>query len=87
MPKSDAQHITDIGRINPAARSAQLGQVVADLIATVNALSVDNAAMLVKHNALLGKLDADAGVTDTNYAALHSAPAATATAVTPLSTR
>lgn len=28
--------------------------------------------LAAKHNALLAKLDADAGVTDTNYAALHS---------------
>ena len=28
--------------------------------------------LAAKHNALLAKLDLDAGVTDTNYAALHS---------------
>lgn len=34
------------------------------------------------HNALLAKLDADAGVTDTNYAALHAVAATDVAAVT-----
>ncbi len=46
-----------LNRMNPAAADAKLGDVLADLIA--------------KHNALLAKLDADVGVTDTNYTALH----------------
>lgn len=32
----------------------------------------DLANLAAKHNALLAKMDADAGITDTNYAALHS---------------
>ncbi len=36
------------------------------------AVQTDLAALQAKHNALLAKLDADAGVTDTNYTALHA---------------
>lgn len=36
------------------------------------AVQADLAALQAKHNALLAKLDADAGVTDTNYSALHA---------------
>lgn len=35
-------------------------------------VQADLAALQAKHNALLTKLDTDAGVTDTNYAALHA---------------
>lgn len=48
----------------PANKQAALGDVVADLIAANNALAT-------KFNAVLAKLDADAGVTDTNYTALQ----------------
>jgi len=47
-----------VNKMTPAASKAKLGDVVADLVA--------------KHNALLAKLDLDAGVTDTNYKALHA---------------
>lgn len=47
-----------LNRMNPTAFDAKLGDLLNDLI--------------TKHNALLAKLDADAGVTDTNYTALHS---------------
>jgi len=55
----------ELNRCMPAAAHAQLGDVLNDLITT--------------HNELLAKLDADAGVTDTDYAALL--------AVTPLEDR
>lgn len=45
----------ELNRMNPAAANAKLGDVLTDLVA--------------KHNALLAKLDLDAGVTDTNYTA------------------
>lgn len=35
----------------------------------------DLAALRTAHNAAMAKLDADAGVTDTNYAALHTVAA------------
>lgn len=54
---------SNVNRMNPAAKKAGLGDAVADLIAQVNALTTG-------HNALAAKLDLDAGVTDTNYAAL-----------------
>lgn len=45
----------ELNRMAPAAAHAKLGDVLDDLI--------------TKHNALCAKLDADAGVTDTDYAA------------------
>lgn len=45
-----------LNRSSPAAADAQLGTTLKDLITSLNAL--------------LTKLDADAGVTDTNYSAL-----------------
>ncbi len=50
----------------------QLQSVVTALATLVNELKAD-------HNALLAKLDADAGVTDTNYAASHATSAADVT--------
>ena len=47
----------ELNRMNPAADHVKLGDVVDELI--------------TKHNAAMAKLDADAGVTDTNYAALY----------------
>lgn len=55
----------ELNRMAPAAAHAKLGDIVNDLIA--------------KHNAVCAKLDADAGVSGTNYASLHN--------VTPLSSR
>lgn len=43
----------ELNRMNPAAGHAKLGDIINELI--------------TKHNALVAKLDADAGVTDTNY--------------------
>lgn len=45
----------ELNRMNPAAGHAKLGDLLVEII--------------TKHNALAAKLDADAGVTDTNYAA------------------
>lgn len=58
--KQNTQHRRDLNRLGPAAHDADIGQVVLDLIASNNAL---RATVL----ALTAKLDADAGVTDTNY--------------------
>lgn len=41
------------------------------------AIQADNAALRASFAALTAKLDADAGVTDTNYAATTNPPAAT----------
>ena len=65
----------ELNRTTPAAAHAKLGDVVNDLIAAVNA----NTAAL---KALSAKLDADAGVTDTNYTStLTASLAAIATLV------
>lgn len=45
----------ELNRMNPAAGHAKLGDLLTEIIAKYNALAV--------------KLDADAGVTDTNYSA------------------
>lgn len=62
MGMAKRSKVTDLNRMNPAASYAQLGTSFDDVIKAFNALAA-------KHNALLAKLDLDAGVTDTNYAA------------------
>jgi hypothetical protein len=53
----------ELNRCMPAAAHAKLGDLLDE--------------MIIKHNALAAKLDADAGVTDTNYAGtLRIAPLA-----------
>lgn len=71
----------------PIAAKAKLGDTIADLIAQVNAQGAALAALTTKYNAALAKLDADAGVTDTNYAATEGATAFTATTVVDLENR
>jgi hypothetical protein len=56
FPKRD--HTDELNRLAPAAFNAQMGTVLADLVA--------------KHNALCVKLDADTGVAATNHAATLS---------------
>lgn len=85
--KTAAVKKDQLNRMAPAARDAQLGAVIEDLIAQNNALRADVSALRAKYNAALAKLDLDNGVTDTNYAALHAAPALTSVAVADLSTR
>ena len=63
-----------LNKSTPAAAEAALGDILNDLITAVNALQTD-------YNTLVTKLNADAGVTDTNYATT------TASVVTPLSGR
>lgn len=55
MPKSKDTMIDELNRSSPIAHDVKLGSKLDELI--------------TKHNLLLAKLDADAGVTDTNYAA------------------
>lgn len=64
-----------------ASDHATFKTVVDEVKASVNALGVDAAARLTKYNATLAKLDADAGVTDTNYAATNPFAAPTFAAV------
>ena len=51
------------------ARSTKENTEIRALLASVQA---DLETLRAKHNALLAKLDSDAGVTDTNYNALHA---------------
>lgn len=55
MSTLNRDHVRQIDHMNPAAKEAELGTLVQ--------------AMGDKFNALLAKLDADATVTDTDYAA------------------
>lgn len=66
-----------VNKSSPAMSKAKLGDVVAELVAQVNTLSTN-------YNAVLAKLDADAGVTDTNYTSTRAVPA---TAIKGLETR
>jgi hypothetical protein len=59
MPEAGKwNHQDNLNRLTPGTAHVKLGDLLADIIA--------------KHNALAAKLDADAGVTDTNYSALHA---------------
>lgn len=58
-----------LNRCMPAAADVKLGNLLAELIARNNALTS-------AFNAVLAKLDDDAGVTDTNYEATHAVSAA-----------
>lgn len=51
------------------ARATKENTEIRNILASVQA---DLEALRSKHNALLAKLDADAGVTDTNFASLHT---------------
>ena len=85
--KSAAVKKDQLNRMAPAARDAQLGSVVEDLIAQINALRADLDALRTAYHAALAKLDADAGVTDTNYVDDCEAPALTSSPVTGLADR
>jgi hypothetical protein len=56
--------------------SGELWNVLSDLVDDLNAIKNLVNELKADHNALLAKLDADTGVADTNYAALHSVSAA-----------
>lgn len=77
----------ELNRMAPPAREAMLGTLLAELIANNNALVADLTALRTQYNGLLTKLDADAGVTDTNYTALRSMAAPTATTLGDLAAR
>jgi hypothetical protein len=55
--------------------------LIDELKTDYTALLADVAAIRTAYNATLAKLDADGGVTDTNYAATNPGPAATATSI------
>lgn len=74
----------ELNRSMPAAKYARLGDLLVHLIDNLNAYRTANAL-------LLAKLDLDAGVTDTNYAAtvapLSTITGAAITAITTLENR
>ncbi len=59
-----------LNRATPGLNRVKLGDVMSDMIAEHNAL-------VTKYNALLAKLDADAGITDTDYVATVAATSVT----------
>lgn len=73
-----------LNRCMPIAAAVQLGTLLTDLIAQHNAAVADLATVRTALNTAMTKLNADGGVTDTNYAA---AAALTATAVTDIDAR
>lgn len=78
---------SQLNRDSPAALDARLGDVLAELITENNRLEAQVAALTTKFNAVLTKLDADAGVTDTNYSSLQAATAFTAVTTKDLESR
>lgn len=56
-----------VNKASPALSKAKLGDLVAELTAQVNILTA-------AYNVLVAKLNADAGVTDVNYAAVAATP-------------
>lgn len=58
-----------VNKSSPAANKAKLGDAVAELIAQVNILTA-------AHNTMVAKMNADAGITDTNYATVAATPIA-----------
>lgn len=56
-----------VNRSSPALSRAKLGDMVAELVTQVNVLTA-------AYNVLVAKLNADAGVTDTNYATVVATP-------------
>lgn len=59
-----------LNKTTPGTAKVKLGDIIAELTSQVNALTT-------AHNALTAKLDADAGVTDTNYTSLTGVTATT----------
>ena len=76
-----------LNKLTPAAQKAGMGDVLAELITETNRLETQVAALTSKFNAVLAKLDADAGVTDTNYTSLQGASAFSAVTVKSLESR
>lgn len=78
MSKHSAWKVQDLlNRLGPGAAEAGLGDILNDLVTAYNDLRA-------QYVALLTKLDADAGVTDTNY---HTVAAPSVAAVTTLLNR
>ena len=74
-----------LNRSTPATADVGLGDIINDLIVICTAQNAAIAALKADHNTLVAKLNADAGVTDTNYAA--STAAAAVADVVPLVSR
>jgi hypothetical protein len=86
MSRQPSPH-TNKGKLDnatPGTKDVGLGQIIDDLITAHNLLVTALNAVRADHNTLIAKLNADAGVTDTNYAV---STASAQTAVTVLSAR
>lgn len=62
-----ADAATALNGMCAAGEMAQLGTLINSIINLLNELRTDMIAAADSYNAVLAKLDADAGVTDTNY--------------------
>lgn len=73
-----------LNKVSPGAAEAGLGDIINDLITAATALQTAVVALTADHNTVVAKLNADAGVTDVNYA---GSTAVAQTAVAPLTSR
>lgn len=69
----------ELNRILPTFAAMLFGNYMENLVTQLNAVRADNATLRTAVNTLATKLNADAGVTDTNYAQVA---ATTSSAVT-----
>ncbi|HEX7906769.1 MAG TPA: hypothetical protein VF534_01570 [Paraburkholderia sp.] len=71
MKLSESTLIKRLNNLTPGAKSAQLGQVIEDLLVNYNALQASHADLLTKYTALLAHMDT------ANVAGLGAAHSAT----------
>ena len=61
----------NVSRMNAGVNGPQVYDVLEDIIALVNELRTDHATFQLAIDGIVAKLDADSGITDTNYEAIH----------------
>lgn len=74
MAALTARQKEKLNKMNPAAAATKLGDRVAAAETSVTANTAALATLKTQFNALLAKLDADGGVTDTNYSSTLGIP-------------
>lgn len=67
-----ASGIELLNRATPGLKTSGLGTKMNQLITLINELRADMISMGAAVDGICAKLDSDAGVTDTNYAAVHA---------------
>ena len=88
MKLSESTLIKRLNNLTPGAKSAQLGQVIEDLIVNYNALQASHADLLTKYAALLAHMDtANVAALGTAHASTYGSAVANGAAIKTLSTR